>query len=206
MYLCSYNESPITLISWAMDLSEIIDEVVPKTVDDYDKRSAHWKHRLDTFITTLDKKVTIDLRQEKYKIIYDELHIIVNDVIRRVRESDPRLADIKIRRTGSIKSGLKVGLPHETDYVIELPEVTCQQLHSVKYFDQEISGNCKHSITKTFCINSFSYRMVFSWLYNAYTLYLYAFGIQMRSIPIWCKSRSSSNVQGEYTKRMGCPA
>ena len=62
----------------------------------------------------------IDVQTEEYKHIYDELDDVVEGILNLVRATDPRLLTIRKRRTGSIESGVKVGFPHETDYVIEV--------------------------------------------------------------------------------------
>ena len=70
----------------------------------------------------LDKKVYINTSDQCYSHIYKGIDIIVKRLVAELTKSDEYFADAKLRKTGSSMSGLKVGLPHESDYVLELPE------------------------------------------------------------------------------------
>ena len=40
-----------------MDLNSVYNEVISKTLAEYDRRPTHWKNKLNEFISALDKKV-----------------------------------------------------------------------------------------------------------------------------------------------------
>ena len=74
----------------------------------------------DKFIGVLDAKVNIDASNPRYSLIYKCIDIIVKRVLSELVKLDPFFAEVKLRRTGSSMSEVKVGLPHESDYVLEL--------------------------------------------------------------------------------------
>ena len=84
-----------------------------------------FRHKItnaDKFIHLLDAKVYIDTSDPKYSHIYQGIDIIVNHVVLELAKLDSFFADVKLRQTGSSMSGVKIGLPHEADYVMELPK------------------------------------------------------------------------------------
>ena len=85
------------------------------------------------FTKFLDAKVFIDTNDPRYSHIYEGIDVIVKRVVAELTKLDPYFAFVKLRRTGSSTSGVKVGLPHESDYVLALPKD--KQLISGKPFD-----------------------------------------------------------------------
>ena len=58
----------------------------------------------------------------RYKTIYQDANTIIErfcDILR----NDQRFKNATIRRTGSIESGVKVGLPNESDHLLELEDL-----------------------------------------------------------------------------------
>ena len=76
---------------------------------------------IDQFIQLLDAKVYVDTSDTSYSHIYKGIDIIVKRLFADLTKLDPFFAYVKLRQTGSSMSGVKVGLPHEADYVLELP-------------------------------------------------------------------------------------
>ena len=77
---------------------------------------------LNTFIQTLDKHVHIDASEPKYNHIYKGVDAIMKRLVSELAKVDSFFAHTKLRPTGSIHSNVKVGLPHESDYLLEVPE------------------------------------------------------------------------------------
>ena len=75
----------------------------------------------DKVVHLLDAKVHIDTSDPKYAHIYQGIDTIVKRVVAGLSQLDPFFAKCKLRQTGSSMSGVKVGLPHESDYVLETP-------------------------------------------------------------------------------------
>ena len=80
-----------------------------------------WIENANEFIRLLDKKVYVDASDPRYAYTYDGIDIIVQRVIEELGKLDPFFKCAKLRQTGSIFSNVKVGLPHEADYTLELP-------------------------------------------------------------------------------------
>ena len=51
-------------------------------------------------------------------MIYDETDIIVKRLSNKLAQKHEMYTNTTVRQTGSIESGMKVGLPHETDYLL----------------------------------------------------------------------------------------
>ena len=78
--------------------------------------------KLNTFIQTLDKHFNIDKNDPRYSHIYRGIDIIMKRVVSELAKADSYFSKAKLRPTGSIHSGVKVGLPHEADYLLDVPE------------------------------------------------------------------------------------
>ena len=80
---------------------------------------------INDFTYILDKNIHIDKYHPQYRIIYKELEIILNRLSNELSNTDPSYEDAILRSTGSIYGNVKVGLPHEADFVLVLvrPEV-----------------------------------------------------------------------------------
>ena len=102
--------------------------------------------KVDTFTKRLDAKVHIDKNDPKYSHIYQEMDTIVKRVAAELTKLDPFFAEVKLRQTGSIISGVNVGLPHESDYMMELPEG--KKLIAGKDFNRHTLFPLVHSIVK----------------------------------------------------------
>ena len=76
------------------------------------------KDNLVNFIDLLDKNVYIDTSDPKYSHIYQGIDMIVKRLLVELTKIDQYFAKIKLRRTGSSISDGKVGLTHESDYVL----------------------------------------------------------------------------------------
>ena len=79
-----------------------------------------WIKNANEFIRLLDQKVHVDASNPRYAHIYQGIDPIVHRVIERLEQFDPFFKYTKLRRTGSISSNVKVGLPHEADYTLEI--------------------------------------------------------------------------------------
>ena len=89
---------------------------------DSQKSSPNLTDNLNKFIKRLDVKVYINTDDPRYSHIYQGIDTIVKRVMAELTKLDPYFAFVKLRQTGSSMSGVKVGLPHESDYVLELPK------------------------------------------------------------------------------------
>ena len=89
---------------------------------DFDESSRNLVDAMDKFTHLLDAKVHIDSSDSKYLHIYQGIETVVKRVLEELIKLDPYFAKVKLRRTGSSMSGVKVGFPHETDYLLELPK------------------------------------------------------------------------------------
>ena len=78
--------------------------------------------KLNTFIIKLDKHIHVDKVDSRYSHIYRGIDIIIKRVVSELAKADSYFTEAKLRSTGSIHSGVKVGLPHEADYLFEVPE------------------------------------------------------------------------------------
>ena len=85
-------------------------------------RNQKWQDRLDGFTATIDKRVSIDKEDPKIKPIYDEMHDIIMQIASGLKKNQPEIySDMEVILTGSHSSRVKVGLPHEADYLFKLP-------------------------------------------------------------------------------------
>ena len=80
--------------------------------------------RIDAFACDLDTKIHIDANDTRYKDIYDKAELVVKRLCEKLREKKINYENVYLRRTGSIKSGMKVALPHECAFLLFLePEL-----------------------------------------------------------------------------------
>ena len=70
----------------------------------------------------LDKQVHIDANDPRNKAIFQDIDTIVNRLCEKLKQNHSCYENVYVRRTGSIDAGVKVGLPHETDYLLYVPE------------------------------------------------------------------------------------
>ena len=82
------------------------------------KSSSNWLENLNKFVELLDAKVHVDTNSPRYSHIYEGIDLIVKRVLAQLVKLVPNFANANLRRTGSSVSGVKVGLPHESDYVL----------------------------------------------------------------------------------------
>ena len=85
--------------------------------------SRKWIENANMFIRLLDKKVHVDANDLRYAHIYQGIDTIVQRLIDKLGKVDAFFKHAKLRRTGSISSNIKVGLPHEADYTLEIPRL-----------------------------------------------------------------------------------
>ena len=78
-----------------------------------------WISKANSFTKALDRKVHVSASDLKYKQIYQETNIIIERFC-DILKNDARFKAASLRRTGSIRADVKVGLPHETDYLLQL--------------------------------------------------------------------------------------
>ena len=97
--------------------------------------SSKWIKNANEFIRLLDKKVHVDASGPRYAHIYQGIDTIVHRVFEELRRLDPFFKFAKLRQTGSISSNVKVGLPHEADYTLEIPRD--KKLNNGKSLDGE---------------------------------------------------------------------
>ena len=76
---------------------------------------------VDEFVDLLDANIHIDPNDQRYSHIYQGIDVIVKRVVSELSKSNPSFVNAKLRQTGSSTSGVKVGLPHESDYVLNTP-------------------------------------------------------------------------------------
>ena len=82
-------------------------------IRNYRKQPEKVIRQIDIFIHELDKRVHIDAHESLYKSIYDDTETIVKRLCEKLKQSQLCYKNAHIRRTGSIESNVKVGLPHE---------------------------------------------------------------------------------------------
>ena len=81
-----------------------------------------WIAKANDAIPFIDAKAHVNPSDIRYMHIYREIYILVHRLIDKLAETDGYFKHTKLRQTGSISSNCKVGLPHEADYVLELPD------------------------------------------------------------------------------------
>ena len=97
------------------DVSYNVSEFLRKHTD------PEWIVKVDSFTKLLDQKVHIDPTLPKYAHIYNGIDTIISRIVKCLIRINPDIFEGSIlHRTGSASSGVKVGLPHEADYMIEL--------------------------------------------------------------------------------------
>ena len=82
----------------------------------------HKVERMNAFTVRLDELMHVSKSDPRYILIYSGKDTIMERLMLELASLDPVLALSKLRATGSISSNVKVGLPHEADYVCELPD------------------------------------------------------------------------------------
>ena len=86
------------------------------------ERSDNRISKANEFVRLLDGKVHVSASDSRYRYIYEGIDTIVHRLVEELGKVDPFFKYTKLRKTGSISSDVKVGLPHEADYVLELPK------------------------------------------------------------------------------------
>ena len=81
-----------------------------------------WLTKVNEVIPLIDAKVHCDPSDPKYSHIYQSIDTIVHRLVAILSKQDKYFTHAKLRQTGSISSNTKVGLPHEADYVLEIPD------------------------------------------------------------------------------------
>ena len=85
-------------------------------------RDQTWRNRLDIFTDALERRVSIDKTHSNVEPIYTELDHIVKKIASGLQTKLPYIyGDMEVIPTGSQTSGVKVGLPHEADFLFKLP-------------------------------------------------------------------------------------
>ena len=112
------------------------------------------RKQLDTFTSLLYDKVRVDRYDSRYRIIYQELEILVRRICEKLSCVDECFKNYKLHKTGSAYSGTKVGLPHEADFILELQLCDGVLNQSLKY---KLYKLVKQVLTehKQFLINEF---------------------------------------------------
>ena len=77
--------------------------------------------QLNNFILKLDEKVHVDLNDPRYSHIYRGIDLILERLVSELANVDSYFTEATLHPTGSIYSGVKVGLPHEADYLLKVP-------------------------------------------------------------------------------------
>ena len=84
-------------------------------------RGQKWHHRLNSFTTALEKKVSINKSDPKIEPIYDGINCIVKGIAISLKENLSHFyGELEVIPTGSQTSRVKVGLPHEADFLFNL--------------------------------------------------------------------------------------
>ena len=76
--------------------------------------------KLINFIRKLDKHIHVDKDDPRYSQFYRGIDIIMKRVVSELAKANSYFSETKLRLTGSIHSGVKVGLPHEADYLFDV--------------------------------------------------------------------------------------
>ena len=79
----------------------------------------------DRLVEQLDTKYHVDASNPRYRHIYNGLDTIASRLRYFLSREDPVFKHAKLRKTGSIASNTKVGIPgipHESDYMLVLPD------------------------------------------------------------------------------------
>ena len=89
-----------------------------------DHSNTEWNRYMDQFTARVDTKVHVDKMDARYHHIYRGVDIIVQRIVNELANMDSDMFGhgTKLHHTGSIRSNVKVGMPHETDYVFEVPD------------------------------------------------------------------------------------
>ena len=80
-----------------------------------------WHDDLNECVLQLEEEVKVDLSNPKIKEIYNGVETLIIRLCQHVPRKDKLFTGMKPRLTGSISAGVKVGLPHEADYILEIP-------------------------------------------------------------------------------------
>ena len=119
-------ETPLTLPYYGRDSGAETCKLkiynVSEFIAKYYSKPEEERHAFDLFIEELDNKVKICRQDLKYKRIYDWIDTVVQRVCEQLSEQHLHFLDIRHFLTGSILSGTKVGLPHEADYILRIPD------------------------------------------------------------------------------------
>ena len=101
---------------------------VGRFLDLINSRDKSLHDRINSFAAALDKKVTIDRYDSKFKPIYDGLDEIVAKIAHGLKTKIPHIySGLEVISTGSQTSSVKVGLPHEADFLFRLPpKIDCK--------------------------------------------------------------------------------
>ena len=90
---------------------------------EYYSKPKEWHDTLDLFIRKLDDEIRID--KHRFRAIYDGTSRIAKLVCKRLAKKSRKFAGITLESTGSLASGVKVGLPHEEDFLLQLDLSKC---------------------------------------------------------------------------------
>ena len=82
---------------------------------------SHSNVRMDTFIQEIDRIFRINPQSNvDDKAIYHTLDIFINRICELLPSLDKTFSGVRFRLTGSMLAETKIGLPHESDYIIEI--------------------------------------------------------------------------------------
>ena len=91
---------------------------VSQFLRNYDKNDIKHSKQMDEFITKLDDRVRIDPTDPKYQPIMDAVENFVGRICDEFNSSNNTWCIETHILTGSLYSGVKVGMPFEADYVL----------------------------------------------------------------------------------------
>ena len=115
-----------------------------------------WRERLNEFTAALDKQVTIDSSNPNIQNVYEEIDIVVKRLANGLIANIPELYnDLEVIPTGSQTSKVKVGLPHETDYLFKVPNIDIDEFRTVDRLEaNRLSDQFSHDIYRILGVNT----------------------------------------------------
>ena len=108
--------------------------------------SSEWITKANSFTRKLNHKVQVGSGNSRYTHIYKGVNIIVERIAEELTNRDPLFTGAKLHPTGSISSNVKVGLPHEADFLLEL--IQNKKLSGAKKLDVATFNKFVQTITE----------------------------------------------------------
>ena len=102
-------------------MAKTFTKVINKSFKTWTSFGKHKRTEFEFLIRRIYENVHIPKHGSKYEHIYRELDIIISTLCCYLA-SHSLFKDIEYERTGSVEAGVKVGYPHEADYLLDVPQ------------------------------------------------------------------------------------